>query len=98
LVDGLGEARGGVTVAGVVGRSLDFAEGQNERFREVVAFDKIPHPVEVGVVVAGVGSGQDLPGSVEMIKAGEELVEERLADAAEETRAGEVKQGYVAHR
>ena len=94
----MGQARGRVAIAGVVGRSLDFAEGQNERFREVIAFDKIPDPVEVGVVVAGVGSGQDVPGSVEMVEAGEELEQERLADAAEETRTVEVEQGYRAHR
>jgi hypothetical protein len=98
LVDGVGQARGRVAIAGVVGRSLDFAEGQNERFREVIAFDKIPDPVEVGVVVAGVGSGQDVPGSVEMVKAGEELEQERLADAAGEGRTVEVNQGYAAHK
>jgi hypothetical protein len=41
LVDGLDQVRGGVTIAGGVGRGFDFTEGLKERFREVVALDKI---------------------------------------------------------
>ena len=97
MVDGLDQARGGVAIAGGVGRGLDFTEGLKERFREVVAVQEVDHAVEK-TVVARVGSGQDVPGSVEMVKAGEELEQERLADAAGEGRTVEVNQGYAAHK